>query len=171
MSYTVESESYGRVRRRRRTAITLSVLILILAGTWYYASSYWNSPRSSSASAPICTPSGTGQVAPSQVTVNVYNATKRSGLAASVAKTLRERGFKVASVANDPAKRQITQPAEVRYGPAGERAAQLMLSTVSGAVAKSDTRADASVDLVLGDTFQTLAPAPTATASGPTASC
>lgn len=172
MSYTVESESYGRARKRRRTAITLLVVSLILAGTYYYASSYWKRGPSASAT-PSCTPTvpATGVVSPSQVTLNVYNATKRNGLAATVAKSLKERGFRIGAVANDPVKGSVVpQPAQIRYGPAGQRAAELVMTTVAGAVAVADTRADASIDLVIGDGFQQLAPAPTTGTPAP-ASC
>ena len=68
------------------------------------------------------------------------------------------------SPANDPAKRTIQQSAEVRFGPAGERAAQLVLAQVPGAVPVPDqARTDATVDLVIGEGFQSLAPAASAT--------
>ena len=74
MSITVESASVARARRRKRTAITLLVVIAMLAGAFYYASSYW-SKGSTKAAAPACTITAgpSGPVYPSQVTVNVYN--------------------------------------------------------------------------------------------------
>ena len=162
---TVESAAYQRARKRRRTTITLLALLVVLLGTYYYASSYWRNPSTPAASA-TCTPSvpATGPVLPQQVRVTVYNATKRSGLAAIVTKPLKDRGFVVGSPANDPAKRTIQQSAEVRFGPAGERAAQLVLAQVPGAVPVPDqARTDATVDLVIGEGFQSLAPAASAT--------
>jgi hypothetical protein len=160
VSITVESASVARARKRKRTAITLLVVAAILAGSFYYAASYWNRPARTNAT---CTPTlnPTGPVSPRQVTLNVYNATNRSGLAASVSRLAKERGFVLGTVANDPAKKQIKGPAEVRFGPAGERAAPLVQALVAGAVPVKDTRADASVDLVLGDAYTQLAPAPT----------
>lgn len=166
---TVESAAYQRARKRRRATITLLVLLAVLLGTYYYASSYWNSASRTAAAAPTCTPTApaTGPLRPQHVRVTVYNATKRSGLAATVSKALKERGFVVGAPANDPARRTIPQSAEVRFGPTGERAAQLVLLQVPGAVLIPDqTRTDASVDLVLGEGFQALAPA--ASATGPT---
>ena len=55
-----------------------------------------------------------------------------------------------------------------RHGPAGERAAKLVQSLVPGATLLKDTRADASVDLVLGTAYKDLVTA-TGTASLPTA--
>ena len=163
MSITVESASVARARRRKRTAITLLVVAVILGGAFYYAASYWTKPAKSTAA---CTPTlnPTGPFSPHQVTVNVYNATSRSGLAAAVGKQLKDRGFVLGTVANDPAKKQIKGAAEVRFGPAGQRAAPLVQALVAGAVPVLDTRADASVDLVLGDAYAQLV----AATAGPT---
>lgn len=168
MSYVVESESSERARKRRRTAITLGIVALVLAGAFYYASSYWNAGPSSTASA-TCTPTASGSPAPAQVTVNIFNATKRSGLAGSTAKLVKERGFVLGSVQNDPARKAIAQSAEVRYGPNGEAGAQLVIALVAGSVPIQDSRADASVDLVLGDGFTALAE-PTAPVPAPAGS-
>ena len=117
MSFTVESESVARSRRNRRAAITVAVIVALLFGVFYFAASYWNTPptKATATTSSSCTPTP-GTIQPSQITVNVYNATKRNGLAGSTAKAVK------------------------------------------------DTRADASVDLVLGDAF-TAVPTPTASAS------
>ncbi|MEI2766500.1 MAG: LytR C-terminal domain-containing protein [Dermatophilaceae bacterium] len=168
MSYVVESQASAQARRRRRTAITLAVVAVVLAGAFYYAQSYWNRSASTPTSAASCTPTpgAGGQLAPGQVTVNVLNATKRSGLAGATAKIVKERGFVVGRIENDPLKKAVPQPAEVRYGPAGEASATLVLGLVAGAVPLPDTRADASVDLVLGEGFTALAQ-PTAPVPAP----
>ncbi len=168
MSFVVESESSARARKRRRTAIVLIVVVVVLAGSFYYAASYWNAGPATNAAA-TCTPAPGSAPVPSQVTVNVFNATKRQGLANSTAKLVKERGFVVGSVQNDPAKKAIAQSAEVRYGPNGEAGAQLVTVLVAGSVPVKDTRADASVDLVLGDGFTALAQ-PTAPVPAPAAS-
>jgi hypothetical protein len=172
VSYTVESGAAQRARQRRRTAITLVAVAAILIGVFYYASSYWNQGPSRSAASVTCTPNPSGGITAGQVTVNVYNATKRNGLAASTAKSLKERGFVIGTTSNDPAKKAIAAPAEVRFGPAGEKAAALVIALVTGALPVKDSRADGSVDLVLGDGFTTLVPASTATSSpGATPAC
>jgi hypothetical protein len=168
VSFVVESESSERARKRRRTAIVLVVVVLVLAGAFYYAASYWNAGPSPSATA-TCTPAAGSSAAPSQVTVNVYNATKRQGLASSTAKIVKERGFVVGTVQNDPAKKTIAQSAEVRYGPNGEASAQLVIALVPGSVPVKDSRADASVDLVIGEKFTALAE-PTAPVPAPAGS-
>ena len=55
--------------------------------------------------------------APVAVRVNVYNATDRQGLAASIARELRAQGS-VAIVGNDPRHRTVRH-GEIRFGHAG----------------------------------------------------
>lgn len=173
MSYVVESGATQRARKRRRTAITLLIVLAMLVGAFYYAAEYWKNPgRSSAAGCPTATATATGTAAPpgaptpaaapapGQITVNVYNATNRAGLAGETAKEMKARGFVVGTVANDPQKKSISQPAEVRFGKNGEAAAKVILALVPGAATAGDARADASVDLVLGNGFKSLAPAP-----------
>ena len=169
MSFTVESESVARSRRNRRAAITVAVIVALLFGVFYFAASYWNTPptKSTPAAAASCTPSA-GAIKPSQITVNVYNATSRTGLAASVGRSVKARGFVLGTVANDTSKKQITGTAEIRFGSAGERAAALVQTLVAGSTLVKDTRADASVDLVLGAGYKELATA-TGTATMATA--
>ena len=113
-----------------------------------------------------------GLPTPSQITVNIYNATRRTGLATATAKVVKDRGFIVGTVANDTSKKTVPQPAEVRYGVSGQAAAQVVMTLVAGAVPINDSRADGSVDLVLGDGFKQIAapgtvPLTTLTTSAP----
>jgi hypothetical protein len=165
----VESAASQRHRRNRRTAIILIVLVAVLGGAFYYAASYFNRP-SSPATASDCptgdfTAGAPAALTPGQVTVNVYNSTNRAGLAAATAKDVKARGFVIAQVTNDPSKKKIDGPAEVRFGPNGKAAAALVVKLVDGATPTQDTRADATVDLVIGNGFKALAVAPTATAT------
>lgn len=161
MSYIVESgASSSRRTRRRRALITLSLVVLMLFFAFWYAYSYIQAPAdpSAAAAAPTCTPAATSAAPrPRDTTVNVYNATSRTGLAARTAAEVRKRGFRVATVANDPLLRTIAGPAEVRYGRSGAAKAKLVLALVKGAKAAPDARSDSSVDLVLGESFTALA--------------
>jgi hypothetical protein len=74
----------------------------------------------------------------------------------------------VGQVANDPLKKKIEAPAEIRFGPNGKAGSELVAKLVEGAVPTQDTRADASVDLVIGNGFKALVVAPTTTTSTPT---
>ena len=161
MSYVVESgSSRARRARRRRALITHGVVALMLFFAFWYANTYYrDSDKAKAAPAPTCTATSTVKT-PSQVTVNVYNATDRTGLAAKTAADVRKRGFKISTVSNDPLQRDVQVAAEVRYGPTGVSSSKLVLALVKGAKAVKDSRTDSSVDLVLGAKFTGLTPPP-----------
>ena len=119
---------------------------------------------------------GAGLPKPATVTVNVYNATDRSGLARKTAVEMKARGFVIGKVANDPLGKSVVVSAEVRHGPKGLAQARLVSFYVPGSVLVADTRADATVDMVLGEAYSGVAsPAevtkalasPSPTSSGP----
>ena len=89
----------------------------------------------------------------SQVTLNVYNSTKRVGLAGDTAKLLGVRGFKIAAVENDPLGVPIEGVGEIRYGPKGEAAARLVAFHFPDAVLIEDGRKGKKVDVSLGRQF------------------
>lgn len=146
-----DASARNRARRRRRSAITLIVVLLILFGAFWYAYSYYKGSDSAPAVAAPTTSCAAGK--PVKVTVNVYNATDRNGLAASTAATIRKRGFTVKSVANDPLNKTVKATAEVRYGPAGAAQAKGVGALVTKPVMVDDKRKNATVDLVLGNAF------------------
>lgn len=119
---------------------------------------------------------GVGLPSASQVTTNVYNATDRTGLAASTAEQLQVRGFVIGTIANDPLSKTVTASAEIRHGPSGEQSARLMSFYIPGSVLVNDGRKDATIDTVLGSGYTAVAPqsqvdaalaAPSPTPSGP----
>ncbi len=93
----------------------------------------------------------------SRVTINVYNSTKRVGLAGDAAKLLGVRGFKIAKVENDPLGVVVEGEGEIRYGPKGEPAAKLMAYHFPGATLIDDGRGGKRIDVVLGKQFSNLA--------------
>jgi hypothetical protein len=149
--------------------LTLSVVGLLLAAMFVYAAAYvqgWVG-RSAAASGQACsTPSvpPAERAAAAEVIVNVYNSTDRNGLAATTASALRRRGFKVATVSNDPLRSVVRGTAMIRYGVSGAKAARIVLPQVAGARLVRDGRTDSSIDIVLGQHFAGLA-SPTALAS------
>ncbi|MFB7515776.1 LytR C-terminal domain-containing protein [Streptomyces sp. NPDC056144] len=98
---------------------------------------------------------------PGQITVNVYNATPRSGLAKTTADELKKRGFKIGKVGNAPAALDKKVPgAGLLLGAttAVKGAFPVLGTQLKGATTKTDTRATADVDLVIGTAFKTLSP-------------
>jgi hypothetical protein len=93
----------------------------------------------------------------SRVSVNVYNSTKRVGLAGDAAKILGVRGFKITEVKNDPLGIVIQDQGEIRHGPKGEASAELMAYHFPGATLVNDGRAGKRIDVVLGTKFVDLA--------------
>jgi hypothetical protein len=163
VSYIVESgASRSRRSRRRRAFITLLVVALMLFFAFWYAYSYYRaSGRPAASPARTCaTTAPAAAPRPADVTVNVYNATDRQGLAARTAAEVRKRGFVVATVANDPLQRTVAGVAEVRFGASGVARAKVVLTLVKGAKTARDSRPDGTVDLVLGEKFTALAPPP-----------
>jgi hypothetical protein len=118
---------------------------------------------------------------PQQVRLNVYNATTRDGLASRTAWQLKQRGFAVGKVGNDPLERHVGGVAEVRSGAKATLQVALVKAHVPGATAAPDRRTDATVDLVIGNAFRRLAsaaqvqsaisPAATPTATAPKRGC
>ena len=179
MEYLKESAVSIQLRRRRAT-VTLTVVALLMLVAFVYAAAYfqgWGANRSAPSPLPSPSCSGTAPakaLTESAVTINVYNATDRAGLAASVAKSLRTQGFKVAKVANDPLGKSVGGVGEVRRGPAGAAGATLAAARLSGAKIVRDDRTSDTVDLVLGRKFTALTARPKAApakVSTPTPSC
>ena len=179
MEYLKESEapSYHQ-RRRRRTVRTLTVVAVLLLGTFAGAAVYYQGWAGNKASptppASAGCQSADPSLSPGAVTINVYNGTDRAGLAGSVAKSLQTQGFKVATVANDPTGKSMAGIGEVRHGTTGAAGASLMASRLTGARVVRDERTDETVDLVLGRKFRALS-APDKTvptkAGSPSPSC
>ncbi|MEU8921215.1 LytR C-terminal domain-containing protein [Kitasatospora sp. NPDC048545] len=116
------------------------------------------------------------------VTVNIYNATTKAGLAGRTAEEFKKRGFTIGKVGNAPAEldKKVPGTAQVIAGPTGAGAGTLVGSQIAGATVTADARTDASVDFVIGDSYNALLdetqaaaalalatkPSPTPTASG-----
>ncbi|MGW3914769.1 LytR C-terminal domain-containing protein [Streptomyces sp. NPDC005070] len=97
---------------------------------------------------------------PGQITVNVLNATPRSGLAKQTADELKKRGFKIGDVGNATATydKKVTGAGILLGAKAAGQAALPVLNTqLSGAELKTDGRAQATtVDLIIGTGFKAL---------------
>lgn len=120
-----------------------------------------NRPSCTPAAKPSPTPTGRPAPLPQPagVTMNVYNATPKGGLAKSTADELAKRGFKVSKFGNapDPYDKKVTQTALIVAGPAGEAAAREAGTQVAGSTVKIDPkRTGKTVDLMIGTGFTAL---------------
>ncbi|GAA1722792.1 LytR C-terminal domain-containing protein [Streptomyces yatensis] len=96
---------------------------------------------------------------PSQITVNVYNATTRSGLAKDTAKELEKRGFKIGKVGNAPEQydKKVKTTGMLLGAPgAGDGAFNVLGTQLSGAQTKNDARDGKDIDLIIGNSFKDL---------------
>ncbi|SOD67603.1 LytR cell envelope-related transcriptional attenuator [Streptomyces zhaozhouensis] len=107
---------------------------------------------------------------PTSVTVNVYNATTRTGLAQETADALAERGFTIGEVENapEPLDGRVEAPGLVLGAEAANAsgAVGLVTAQLAGAetgdpetAGEAGATGPAAVDLVLGDGFTNLATA------------
>jgi len=165
--YTTEADGSVRARRRRRSLITLAVVLLGLFFAFWYAWSYYQADIRAGATrtpAATCAPFDPDAVTAEKTKVNVYNSSDRNGLAGSVSREMATRGFVIGKVANDPTDRKAPAVAEVRHGPAGVAQAKLVASALpKGTKLVNDKRKGATVDVAVGAKFTRLAPVPTAT--------
>jgi hypothetical protein len=138
---------------RVRALVVLGMLVLMAA-----AAAGWAIAKDSETAARRATPcikttvpfSAALPVRAADVRVNVYNATSRIGLANTVADELKVRGFTVGKVGNDPLGGTVQATVQIRYGPRGAGAAQMLRAWFAGAEPRIDTRTDGTVDVVLG---------------------
>jgi LCP family protein required for cell wall assembly len=87
---------------------------------------------------------------PADVTTDVLNASGRDGLAAGVAGTLGELGFRTGEVTNAP---QPAMDTVVRFSPDRADQARLLAATVPSATAVPDPGTSGVLQLVLGRSF------------------
>ena len=111
-----------QARRRRRQAWTFVTLVslVLVAGlvSLGHAMRWWTVGGEQVRSVRVPCPAETAED-PQDVTLGVYNATKRFGLARSVARELQARGFRVDTITNDDSGRPVAAAAVVRHGPYG----------------------------------------------------
>lgn len=155
----------ARAARARRDTARLRALIVLVVLVCASALGVWLILRADTHKAPRqATPAScvheTKARVPTKadIRIRVLNATAREGLATKIAAELRLRGYTVTAVGNDPS--AVLGPAEMRYGAGGALFAKALKGLVVGAVNRPINRAGTDVDLILGNTFTRLAPAP-----------
>lgn len=163
-------ESMIRARPRRRRPIwgiaatvaasVLVVLALVVAILWLAGRSGQSAEPAVSATPLPCSTTyvTAAQELPraNKVVVNVFNSTKRKGLAAITAKELQSLGFVVKKIENDPEGAVISGVGEIRYGPKGEAAARRLSYYLPGAELMPIDRGNKRVDVALGKKFEGL---------------
>jgi hypothetical protein len=171
--YRITGDKYPRMRPPRRRArlvaavvASVAVLGLIGWGTLQLIDVFTGGKKASAAGPKTdCHPKAdtAAQVKalpkPGQITVNVYNATERTGLAKSTADELKKRGFKIGDVGNAPGEfDKKVKSAGILLGPAAARntSLQVLATQLAGAEQRTDARKGADLDLILGDGFKGL---------------
>ncbi|MEU4065984.1 LytR C-terminal domain-containing protein [Streptomyces wedmorensis] len=182
--YRITGDVYPRMRRphRRRRIVLASAAAMVVLGAAGWGTlqlvDVFSGDEGARAAAgkqadckPVVKATTTPAAAlpkPGQITVNVYNATPRSGLAKTTADELKKRGFKIGKVGNAPTAydKKVPGAGLLLGAPAATKGAFPVLGTqLTGATTKTDTRATADVDLIIGTAFKTLSPKTTADAA------
>lgn len=148
-------------RRRRRTALVLTGLLVLLIAVFAYAGAYYKGWLGSEeetgggTDGEQVTATATAEaLEPGDVQVNVYNATDRAGLATRTAEALEARGYDVQAADNDPEQSTVEGAANIRFGPEGADAAEVLHELVPDAELLEDERESEEIDLVLGPDFE-----------------
>jgi hypothetical protein len=171
----------NRTKRRRKTlAVVLGGLLILGVGAYGLvnlvtapeqntaaATCKADSSRAlaAAAPAPMAAVGSAAGAAATKFTLNVYNSTQRHGLAANTAAQLKQRGYVIGQVTNDPLKANLTISAQVRGAKSQTAELREVAAEVPGAQIQTDTRNDPSVDLVLGTGFTSLASSQQVTAA------
>ncbi|MFG2680737.1 LytR C-terminal domain-containing protein [Streptomyces sp. NPDC048392] len=174
--YKITGDKYPRmrpVRRRGRIALVsvagVTVLGVLGWGTLQLIDVFTGGDKASAAGAAGCVttarasapPAAVVLPKPDRITVNVLNATTRSGLAQKTADELKKRGFHVGDVSNAP--KQYDKKVDgtgLLLGPAASLKSSLTVlgTQLPGAEHRTDAaRKGAAVDLIIGNGFKGLA--------------
>lgn len=152
-------------RRHVTTAVTLVVLlvILVVAGVVGFNALFAPLPSSdeptAAAPSPSCTPEPTrGKLKTKDVSVNVFNAGTRSGLAGSTYDALRARGFKGGEIGNAPSANVRRAQVWIVEGEedAGRLVARQLGKKAKPRVVSAEEDLADGVDLVVGNGFRKL---------------
>jgi hypothetical protein len=146
-------------RRPLPPLIFLLVLALAALGVWWNVLRTEKQEAEQKEAACATAEAAPPSLEPSAISLRVFNATDTAGLAQTVATELQGRGFVVDEIANDSSGREVTGVGELRHGPRGAENARFVGLFVAGAGDYPDTRADETVDVVIGPEFSALASA------------
>lgn len=96
---------------------------------------------------------------PSEIKINVFNATEQTGLAARVGENFANRNFQVLNHDDDPQDVEVPDVAVLRYGPQAVGAAHVLRAYFLNTAVTEFTieREDDVVDVIIGNGFRQLA--------------
>jgi hypothetical protein len=167
---TYDVEGPEPVKRRSltkpvRTAIVLGLLAVavVVAFNWGWqqlTQPFGSEDTAATSATPTCTPAPEAVAAlpaPDRITVNVYNASGRSGVAASTAEALRAEGFRIGAVDNDPLGKRLDGVGEIRSAPKAKNRVDQLQRFVPGTVWVQDDRPGRNIDFAVGASFTELA--------------
>jgi hypothetical protein len=178
--YRIKGDKYPRMRRPRRRGrlavglvASVAVLGLIGWGTLQLIDVFTGGgdraaagPKADCATRATPSPSASASagaaaaVKPAQITVNVFNATPRSGLAKNTADELKKRGFKIGDVGN--ASKEFDKKVAgtgILLGPASslDTSLPVLATQLSTAERRTDAaRKGTELDLIIGTGFKNL---------------
>lgn len=173
--YRITGDKYPRMRRPRRrgrlvlgTVASVAALGLVGWGTLQLIDVFTGGDKASAAgpkadcSTKVSPSPSTPSAAfpkPGRITVNVFNATPRGGLAKKTADELKKRGFKIGDVGNATAAYdKKVKGTGILLGPSSALKTSLpVLGTqLAAAQTRTDARKGAEVDLIIGTAFKNL---------------
>jgi hypothetical protein len=148
-------------RRPLPALVSLLALLLLTGIVWFRVlhrgdakTSAKPCPTPTTAAATVTLPS------PAKITVQVLNATTRSGIAARARTTLVSDGFLVPKPATNDLRTKINKiaaTAEIRYGPSGLQGAKLLHFYFPGAQLVPNQARTATVVVALGNKYRQVA--------------
>ncbi|MFJ3193806.1 LytR C-terminal domain-containing protein [Streptomyces griseoviridis] len=177
--YRISGDVYPRMRQRRRrgrlaflAVASVAVLGLVGWGTLQLIDVFTGGGKASAAGSATDCPSPRASASsvavtrsgplpePGRITVNVLNATPRSGLAKETADELKKRGFKIGEVGNATKEYDKKVPGSgLLLGPASalDTSLPVLGTQLGGAERRTDAaRKGTDVDLILGTGFKNL---------------
>lgn len=148
--------------RRPLPALVSLLALLLLTGIVWFRVLHRGDAKGAGPSCPTSTTKAATSTlpAPSKITVQVLNATTRSGIAARARTTLVSDGFLVPKTATNDSKRKINKvasAAEIRYGPSGLQGAKLLQFYFPGATLVPTQSKTATVVVSLGSKYKRVA--------------
>ncbi|MFJ4690771.1 LytR C-terminal domain-containing protein [Streptomyces sp. NPDC088766] len=182
--YRITGDKYPRMRPSRRRGRLVGVvvacgavlgvagwgtlqLIDVFTGGGADASAAGAKAGCSTKASPAATVSPAVLPRPAQITVNVFNATTRSGLAKTTADELKKRGFRIGEVGNaGPQYDKKVTGTGVLLGPAASLNTSLpvLATQLTAAERRTDAaRKGTAIDLIIGNGFKALTGRPEAT--------